>query len=219
MDDQTLFESFRQVAVGSVADAVDLISGRRGFMDHDVQARTVDTPFVGAAATLLYGPTEEVVPPTHALRLIDTAPAGSVIVVSIGGRQGAPDVAVWGGLLTAGAVANGHVAAVVDGAVRDVREIRSDYGFPVSARGISPGSVVARFRTISSGEPVTCGGVLVNPGDIVVGDSDGVVVVPRAQAEMVLELARTIDVREKAQTRSITAAGSMRDGLVRAPRG
>ncbi len=218
MDEDAIIDAYRTVTVASVADAVDSISGRRGFMDHDLRPRTTDEPFVGTAATLLYGPTDETVPPVHALDLIDTAPAGSVIVVSVGGRHGAPDAAVWGALLSAGAVANGHVAAVVDGAVRDVREIRRDYEFPVSARAVSPGSAMGRYRTVSAGEPITCGGVLVNPGDIVVGDTDGVVVVPRAQAMAVLQLARDIDARELAQARSIRAESSVRSGLARARR-
>ena len=77
--------------------------------------------------------------------------------------------------MTAGAVANRHEAAVLDGAVRDLVEIKRDYDFPVYARSVSPGTTLGRFKTLASNVEVEVGGVLVNPGDIIVADIDGVV--------------------------------------------
>lgn len=208
-----LIEGFSKVAVASVADAVDKVCGRRGYMSSVIKPRINDKRICGPAATVLEAATDEFVPPQHALDLIDEAPAGSVIVISIEG--GEPDVAVWGGLMTAGAVANGHAGAVLDGAVRDLTEIRRDYGFPVYARDVSPGTTLGRYRTVASQVPVRVGDILVHPGDIVVGDVDGVVVVPQAQAAEVLRVAQEIDARELEQAKLIIAEKSLRKGLAK----
>jgi regulator of RNase E activity RraA len=208
-----LIDGFDKVAVASVADAVDKVCGRRGYMASGIKPRINDKRICGPAATVLEAATDDYVPPQHALDLIDEAPRGSVIVIAIEG--GEPDVAVWGGLMTAGAVANGHAGAVLDGGVRDLTEIRRDYGFPVYARDVSPGTTLGRYRTVASQVPVRVGGIIVHPGDIVVADVDGVVVVPQAQAAEVLKLALEIDVRELEQAKLIIAERSLRKGLAK----
>lgn len=208
-----LIDSFNAVAVASVADAVDKVCGRRGYLSSAIKPRINDHRICGPAATVLEAATDEFVPPQHALDLIDEAPAGSVIVISIEG--GEVDVAVWGGLMTAGAVANGHVGAVLDGGVRDLTEIRRDYGFPVYAREVSPGTTLGRYRTVASQVPVRVGDIVIHPGDILVGDVDGVVAVPRDRAAEVLVMAREIDQREAEQARLIMAERSLRTGLAK----
>jgi regulator of RNase E activity RraA len=208
-----LVAAFDKVAVASVADAVDKVCGKRGYLSAAIKPRINDRRICGPAATVLEAATDEFVPPQHALDLIDEAPSGSVIVIAIEG--GEPDVAVWGGLMTAGAVANGHAGAVLDGGVRDLVEIRRDYGFPVYARDVSPGTTLGRYRTVASQVPVRVGGIMVHPGDIVVGDVDGVVIVPKAQAEAVLAMAQEIDARELEQARLIIAEKSLRKGLAK----
>lgn len=212
MDQSALIERFRKVATASVADAVDKVCGRRGYLDRAIKPRINEKRICGPAVTVLEGPTDEFVPPQHALDLIDEAPAGSVVVISTGGHD---DVAVWGGLMTAGAVANGHEGAVLDGGVRDIVEIRRDYGFPVYARSASPGTTLGRYKTLASQVPVPIGGVMVHPGDIVVGDVDGVVVVPKDKAAEVLAMAEEIDARELEQARLIIAEKSLRKGLAK----
>ena len=212
MTNEDLIAGFRAVATASVADAVEQATGRRGYMDQTIKPRINDRKIAGPAVTILEGPTDEAVPPQHALDAIDESPAGSVIVISINGEA---NVAIWGGLMTAGAVANGHEAAVLDGAVRDLTEIRRDFDFPVFSRSVSPGSTVGRYKTLSRNEPVRVGDILVHPGDIVVGDIDGVVIVPRQHAEAVLALAQQIDAREAEQARLILEAKSLRDGLAK----
>jgi len=209
---EEMIAGFRSVATASIADAVDKIAGRRGFMDECIKPRINDRKIVGPAVTILEGPTDEVLPPQHALDAIDESPAGSVICISVGGER---DVAVWGGLMTAGAVANRHEGAVLDGGVRDIPEIRRDYDFPVFSRSVSPGTTLGRFRTYAANQPVRIGGVMVHPGDIIIADIDGVVVVPRQHAEAILEMARQIDERELEQARLIIKAGSLREGLAK----
>lgn len=208
-----IIEGFNKVAVASVADAVDKVCGRRGYLSSKIKPRINDKRICGPAATVLETATDEFVPPQHALDLIDEAAPGSVIVISIDG--GEPDVAVWGGLMTAGAVANGHVAAVLDGSVRDLTEIRRDYDFPVYAREVSPGTTLGRFRTVASQVPVNVGDVIIHPGDLIVGDVDGVVAVPKDHLKEVLAMAQEIDSREAEQARLIMAEKSLRKGLAK----
>lgn len=213
MNRQSLVDGFNAVAVASVADAVDKVCGKRGYMAACIKPRINDKRICGPAVTVLEAATDEFLPPQHALDLIDEAPKGSVIVISIAG--GEPDVAVWGGLMTAGAVANGHAGAVLDGGVRDLVEIRRDYGFPVYARDVSPGTTLGRYKTVASQVPVSVGGIMVHPGDLIVGDVDGVVVVPKDMAAEVLKLSQEIDARELEQAKLIIAEKSLRKGLAR----
>lgn len=212
MELQELIAGFRETATASVADAVDKITGRKGYLDQAIKPRINDRKIVGPAVTVLEGPTDEFVAPQHALDVIDESEPGSVIVISIAGDA---NVAVWGGLMTAGAVANRHEGAILDGAVRDITEIRRDYDFPVFARSASPGTTLGRHKTLAANEPVPIGDVIVHPGDIIVGDIDGVVVVPSRHAEAVLEMAREIDQREAEQAKLIMQAGSLREGLAK----
>ena len=212
MELKQLIEGFAKIATASVADSVDKIVGKRGYMDHEIKPRINEKRVCGPAVTILEVATDEFLPPQHALDLIDESPAGSVICISV---EGVADVAVWGGLMTAGAVANEHAGAILDGGVRDLAEIRRDYGFPVYARSVSPGTTLGRYKTVASQVPVQIGGVIVHPGDIIVADIDGVVVVPIAHAEAVLAMAAEIDQRELEQAKLIISEKSLRTGLAK----
>ena len=124
-------------------------------------------------------------------------------------------VAVWGGLMTAGSYARGLAGAVLDAGVRDIYEIRRDYDFPVISRSVSPGTTLGHYKTLGANLPVRCGGIDVRPGDIVVGDLDGVVVVPRERADEVLRMAQDIDRRELEQAKLIVEARSLKEGLAK----
>ena len=117
--------------------------------------------------------------------------------------------------MAAGAVANKHEAAVLDGGVRDIVEIKRDFDFPVFSRCVSPGTTLGRIKTLAANVEVAMGDVIVSPGDILVGDVDGVVCVPRAHAEEVLTMAQEIDHREAEQAKLIIASGSLREGLAK----
>lgn len=203
-----IIRAFRSITTASVADALWGLE-IAGHMSHEIKP-FMKVKIVGPAVTVREEPTSERVPPSHALELIDHCAAGSVIVIGIDGFR---DVAVWGGLMTAGAVVNGIEGAVLDGGVRDVEEIERDFGFPVFARSICPATTVGRFKTVAANEPVNVGGVIVNPGDLIVGDRDGVVVVPTSLVEAVLKEAQDIEDREREQTRLIRESKSLLKGL------
>jgi 4-hydroxy-4-methyl-2-oxoglutarate aldolase len=203
-----IIQAFRCITTASVADALWGL-GIAGHMCHEIKP-FMKVKIVGPAVTVLEEPTSERVPPSHALELIDHSAPGSVIVICIDGFR---DVAVWGGLMTAGAVVNGIEGAVLDGGVRDIEEIERDFGFPVFARSICPATTVGRFKTVAANVPVNVGGVNVNPGDLIIGDRDGVVVVPANLVEAVLKEAQDIENREREQTRLIRETKSLLKGL------
>jgi regulator of RNase E activity RraA len=191
-----LIAGFQKTTVASVSDAVDRVTGKRGFMSHDMRAY-VGKAFVGRAVTSLSKPAKpETATPTralqHSVELIDSAQPGEVGVIVI---EDGLDVAALGGLMATSAKARGMAGMILDGSVRDIGEIRR-LGLPVFARGAVPSTAVGRFATVSRNEPVKCGGVIVSPGDIIVAGEDGVVVVPKDKAEEVLKVAQEIDERE-----------------------
>jgi regulator of RNase E activity RraA len=191
-----LIAGFASSTVASVSDAVDQIVGRRGYLSHDVRPYVAGT-FVGRAATaLVKSATPEQATPAlavkHSVEMIDAANAGDVGVIVM---EGSLDVAAIGGLMGTAAKARGIAGMVLDGAVRDIAELRA-LGLPVYARSASPATAVGRYASVSRQVPVECAGVTVSPGDIVVAGEDGVVIVPRDRAAEVLERAREIDARE-----------------------
>jgi regulator of RNase E activity RraA len=125
---------------------------------------------------------------------IHRAPAGSVIVVQAGDL----DFAVAGGNVSAWAQRRGITGFVIDGLIRDVAEVRENR-FPVFARGVIPiPGAKAGGGTLNA--PITCGGVSVEPRDIVVADEEGIVVVPAQQAVEVLRAAQAKAARDAAQS-------------------
>ncbi len=209
---QEIIEGFRTVAIASIADAIDKVVGRRGYLHHAIKNRINEKRMVGPAVTTLHAKSSEFLPPTLALDLIEDSAPGSVIVI---GAAGDTDLAFWGGIMTAGAFAKGHAGALLAGGLRDVQEIQRDYDLPVFAPHVSPGTSLGRTATIAKDIPVEVGGILVHPGDLVVGDVDGVCIVPPQHAAAVLAMAREIDAREAEQARLIVEAKSLKQGLAK----
>ncbi len=125
--------------------------------------------------------------------MIDAAKPGDVGVIVM---EGTLDIAAMGNLMWHGghrARDGGHGARR---AIRDIWDIRR-MGLTVYARSATPRTAVGHYATVSKNVPVECAGVTVRPGDIIVADEDGVVVVPQERAEDVLKKAREIDDRER----------------------
>ncbi len=134
-------------------------------------------------------------------KALDLAEPGDVIVVD---AQASTANAVLGGLISTKARHRGIAGFIVDGLVRDLQEILALGDLPVFARGITPIGPLQR----GPGEinyPVSCGGIVVGPGDVVVGDRDGVVVVPRDAAEDVLARLQAKAEREAAYVAAVSA--------------
>ena len=119
---------------------------------------------------------------------------------------GHTDTAVWGGILGQAAKARCVAALVVDGSVRDAAELRAS-GLAVFARGVVPGGPHKGFGGVINA-PIQCAGVPVSPGDLVVGDDDGVVVVRPDQMDGLMEKCRARMAREEELARRIAAGAS-----------
>jgi regulator of RNase E activity RraA len=118
-----------------------------------------------------------------------------------------------GNLMATAAVARGLEGTVIDGAVRDVTELRA-MGHQAFARRISPATSVGRMVSVSKQTPVRCADVMVTPGDYIVGDADGVVVVPQgAAADQVVALLKDYDARESKMVPIIQREKSMLKAL------
>lgn len=120
------------------------------------------------------------------------ADAGQVLVIDAGGVE---DTAVWGGILAMEAIKRGIAAVVIDGAVRDLEDI-SNLGLPVFARAVVPRGPHKGFGGTMDGL-IAAGGVAVRPGDLVLGDEDGVAVVPLELVDSTLAATKAHLEREK----------------------
>ncbi len=168
---------FEAISPTTLADVLD----REQVMDGGIRPLWGPMPrLAGSAFTVRCAPADNLM--LHAA--IHRAAPGTVIVV----QAGDADYAVAGGNVCAVAQRNGIAGFVVDGVIRDVGEVR-ELAFPVFARGVIP--FPGGKRVVHPlGEPVRCGGVTVNQGDIVVADEEGVVVVPGDRRKQVLRDAR-----------------------------
>lgn len=187
--DDALIARFRGAASANVADAM----GRFNFMDAGIRART-GFPLCGPAVTVLCRPADNLM--VH--KALDVAQAGDVVVVNTVGNT---TTAVFGDLMCRTAAAKRLGGLVVDGAIRDIDGIRS-LGFPAFSRSVSPGSC-DKDGPGEVNTPIACGGVVVMPGDIVVGDDDGVAVVPRDHASDVLRQLEELRARERSRIAEI----------------
>jgi regulator of RNase E activity RraA len=184
-----ILNGFADLSSATVADAM----GRFNFMDFEIRCRS-GKPLCGLAVTVNTRPGDNLM--VH--KAIDVAQPGDLLVVM---THGGVNTAVFGDLMCRAAAAKKLGGIVVDGAIRDVEGITS-IGFPAFSRAVSPGSC----DKDGPGEvnvPIACGGAVVMPGDIVIGDADGVVVVPRDRAEEVLALAKQTLEREKVRIAEI----------------
>jgi regulator of RNase E activity RraA len=208
--DNNLISDYRHVEVASVSDAIEQLTGKRMYMSHRMHP-LFTTKFAGFARTVLLKKDEGNSDPNALngmLAAIDDGSADSVYVMKV---EDGEDIAGMGGLMGTAMSSRGYTGAIIDGGVRDVAYLRK-IGFPVYATGIVPSTSVHHYRFAGSQIPIVCDGVPVNAGDIIAADSDGVVVVPRTEAQHVLALAQQMDFKEHSmyavieQTKSILEA-------------
>ena len=147
---------------------------------------------VGRAYTVRYRPAGH--PAGTVGDYLDAMEPGQVVVLDNGGRT---DCTVWGDILTAVAHQRGIAGTVIDGVSRDVRRAL-ELGYPIYNRGRFMRTGKDRVEVAEVGGPVTIGGVQVTPGDLLVGDDDGVVAIAAAAVDEVIGIAREIEARELA---------------------
>ena len=193
MSQADLLEGYRHVEVASVSDAMEKLTGRRIYLSHRMHP-IFTSKFAGVALTVKLKKEENKDPDALSgmLAAIDQGGPNSVYVMAV--EDGA-DIAGMGGLMGTAMQARNFSGAVIDGGVRDTAYLRK-IGFPVFALGEVPSTSVGHYRFAGANIPVVCDGVTVSAGDIVTADSDGVVVVPRANAAEVLATAQDMDFKE-----------------------
>jgi regulator of RNase E activity RraA len=187
---QEMVDAYRHVEAASVSDAMEQLLHEKRYMSHRMQA-IFPTKFAGTAVTVLLKREENRDPDalTGMLKAIDSGGTGSVYVMTV---QDGADIAGMGGLMGTAMAARGYAGAVVDGGVRDIPQLKR-IQFPVYALGPVPSTSVGHYRFAGADISIVCDGVEVNPGDIIVADQDGVVVVPKARAADILIKAQALD--------------------------
>ena len=172
-----------------VCDALDTIGLKNQSPCVPLKPLTVPGVLIGRCKTTLWADMAHPDPRPYELELqaVDSCRPDDVLIAAAGGsmRSG-----LWGELLSTAARRNGCVGGIVDGAVRDVARM-TQMAFPVWARGTSIYDSKDRNRVIDINVSVEIGGILFSPGDLVIADIDGIVVVPQAVEAEVIERAWT----------------------------
>ena len=199
-----------RVRTAMVSDSLDVVGVRNNVMDSSIRALRPDMRAVGLAATIKFeasGDFDERDPYGAAIDFLDTLKVGQLAVVATGARD---DSAFWGELFSAAAKGRGATGMVCDGPLRDTEAVVG-LGFNVFGASMRPIDYKGRMRVASVGTIVICGGVEVHPGDAVIADADGVVVVPKIHINRVFELANARAQSEKSVLKDLLAGKSVRE--------
>jgi regulator of RNase E activity RraA len=181
---------YRRLYVAAVADSLDDKGLWHQIVDRRIQPLTLETRVAGPAFTMLGRPersTDRSI--RKGVKAVDAVRPLTVVVMDCSGEE---ITGHWGELLTNGTLVRGGTGAVIDGGVRDTAAILA-LRFPVFCKFRSPADAKGRWNVVDFDCPVTLGGVPVRPGDFIVGDADGVVVVPAELAvEVLLEAEQVV---------------------------
>ena len=194
-----LVARFRQHATSNIGDAM----GRFHFTDFGIRPRS-GLSLCGVAVTVAARPGDNLM--VH--KALEVAKPGDIVVVNTNGNTTS---AVFGELMCRTAVGAKLGGIIVDGAIRDVDAITA-LGFPAYSRAVCAGGC----DKDGPGEvnfPIACGNAVVTPGDIIVGDVDGVVVVAREEAEEVLRLTMALVERERVRIAEINEGGLFKEEI------
>lgn len=202
MDEGELLQRYRAVRLADVSDALDCLGCMdRYIMPQQMRPLWEGIRFAGIAHTVELVPSSRIIPAMsyeqykqtmgemtdNCYAFLESVGPDQVIVVDAKGRS----AGLFGSQVALTLMERGVVGMVIDGACRDSCEIRME-GAPVFATVRTCAHVIGRLRFGSDNEPISCAGVPVEPGDIVMGDDDGVLVVPRYLADQAVEIAEDI---------------------------
>ncbi len=161
--------------------------GRKGALPHDIKPIAPNMPLCGPALTVSCPPMDNL--GIH--RAIYLAKPGDILVVSVGGGY---EGGYWGEIMTFAAQQRGIGGLVIDGCVRD-RDLIEEMGFPVFSRGLAIHGTIKNEKGIIN-SPLKIGDVVIHPGDLLVGDSDGMVVIPRGEISQAIEASQQREDKE-----------------------
>ena len=205
---EPIIERLLKLDTCAVADGMDRL-GLTG-ATYGVRPMWPCPKIVGRAVTMKIKPVGLDKPKQHLGTLpIDAAQPGDVIVIDNGGR---PDTSCWGGLLALAAKTKGISGVVIDGACRDIDESR-ELGFPVYARGAVPMTARGRIMQQSYNQEIEFAGVQVHPGDLLIADGSGVVIIPRSREEDVVREAEAVAATEARMAEGIRQGMSVLEVL------
>ncbi|MDM0028350.1 RraA family protein [Variovorax saccharolyticus] len=199
-----LIDAFKALDTASVSDAMDKLGLEAGCLG--IKPVVTGVKFAGRAFTVKYRACGVVERGTVG-DFLDDVPTGHVIVIDNGGRI---DCTVWGDIMTTLAHRMGVAATVIDGVCRDVPKIR-ELSYPIFTRDYYMMTGKDRVELEGLNVPVNVANRQVRPGDIVVGDDSGVVVVPASRAAEVLEVARQIEHTEQEILKRIAKGQTLRE--------
>lgn len=191
---ESIIKQFKEIPTTCISDAMDGLNN----MNAAIKPLREEYKFAGRALTVKTPVGDNLA----VLRAIREAQPGDIIVVDAKGDQYR---AIAGDFVVGMAQTLGVSAIVVDGVIRDIEGIKK-LNFPVFSRG----TTVAASGKAGTGEinvPISCGGTAVNPGDIIVGDADGVVVIPQSEAEPILR--KSLDKLKKDEAREKKVSGNV----------
>lgn len=199
----------RNLYTAVLSDALDELGFRQQAMRETLRPLSPEFVFAGWARTIVcmdvYHKCEN--PYEMEIEAVDSLLPGEIAVVATGdSKRNAP----WGELLSTAAQSRGARGAVIDGLVRDVKKIQA-LGFPVFATGVKPVDSQGRGIVVDYNIPVECQGVLVTPGDLVVADYDGVVVMPASIVAEAVRLATEKVSRENHSRNDLMNGALLRD--------
>ena len=207
--DPKLVEQFMDVAQCYSASCVFADVQRRRNVMHSAIKPISNGTLVGPALTVKLSPGDLV----DCLDALPLAQPNDVIVVDAGGET---ETSVWGGLMGGLCLQKGVKGAIIDGAGRDIDELR-DLDFMLFTRSITARGTHTMYSQrkdeLDINVPITCGGVVINPGDMIIADENGITTVPGDQLEEILKLGREQAEREES-TRQQIAKGKTVDELL-----
>ncbi|MDO8279221.1 MAG: RraA family protein [Burkholderiaceae bacterium] len=190
-------DTWRRLGTAVVSDAMEALGMRRSVI-FNMRCTLPDVVSAGPAFTIRQlvkhgsaAPSDRLV--THAKAVREQARPGQFIVIDAGGFD---DLSSWGEQHSRFCLEAGIGGLLMDGCIRDASKIRR-MGFPAFCRGFTPLKSQWDYETVAVNEPVMIGRVQVRPGDLIVADEDGVIVVPSSHTPQVLELALSIEKEEK----------------------
>ncbi len=210
--DVALVERLGHLYVAVVSDALDGLGHKQQVMGLQIRPLAPGMKVAGYAATFTAivvdrAPDDPRDAYRGELEAINSLRPGEVCVVHTG-----PGAAVWGHLTSTAARKRGAVGFVGDAYARDVKQI-IEMGFPTFVTGIDARDSNGRLEVTSIGQPTACGGVTVTPGDLILADDDGVVVIPSGIAEEAIAAAEVKVSREREMNATLSAGRALPDAF------
>jgi regulator of RNase E activity RraA len=186
-DDAALFDSLRCIATASLAGVMLKLGLSNQWVRGPMPMKADFPRAVGRAFTMRFIPVRDNVPGAFAKKMpvnrdaVEQMPAGCIVIAD---ARGTTDAATFGDIVVARMVKRGVAGIVTDGAVRDRNGLLAT-GMPIWTSGVTAPPPATRMLLAAWQEPIGCGGIAIFPGDIVIADADGVVVIPSGLAQQV----------------------------------